>query len=72
MCAAYETPMSPETTGSPTAEYTVHSGRRQSTMAKVLWHIMMSLDGFIESPDGSTEWRLGHGETGPAGREVVR
>jgi hypothetical protein len=31
-------------------------------MAKVLWHVTMSLDGFIASPDGTSDG--GHTPTG--------
>lgn len=40
-------------------------------MSKVLWHITMSLDGFIAPRDYSTEWMFEHGSVGPMGREVM-
>jgi dihydrofolate reductase len=40
-------------------------------MSKVLWHITMSLDGFIAPRDYSTEWMSEHGSAGPMGREVM-
>jgi dihydrofolate reductase len=40
-------------------------------MSKVLWHITMSLDGFIAPRDYSTEWMFEHGSAGPMGREVM-
>ena len=40
-------------------------------MSKVLWHITMSLDGFIAPRDYSTEWMFEHGIAGPMGREVM-
>ena len=39
-------------------------------MSKVLWHITMSLDGFVLPRDYSTEWMSQHGNAGadlPAG-----
>lgn len=30
-------------------------------MAKVLWHVTMSLDGFIAGPDNSMDWMLSYG-----------
>jgi hypothetical protein len=40
-------------------------------MSKVLWHITISLDGFIAPHDYSTEWMFEHGSAGPMGREVM-
>jgi dihydrofolate reductase len=40
-------------------------------MSTVLWHITMSLDGFIAPRDYSTEWMFEHGSAGPLGREVM-
>lgn len=40
-------------------------------MSKVLWHITMSLDGFIAPRDYSAEWMFEHGSAGPMGREVM-
>lgn len=41
-------------------------------MTKVLWHITMSLDGFIAPEDDSVEWMFGHGAAGPLGLETMR
>jgi dihydrofolate reductase len=40
-------------------------------MSKVLWHITMSLDGFIAPRDYSTQWMFEYGSAGPMGREVM-
>jgi dihydrofolate reductase len=43
-------------------------------MSKVLWHVTMSLDGFIARRDNSTEWMFADrsaGPAGPMGGEVV-
>ena len=40
-------------------------------MSRALWHVTMSLDGFIARRDNSTEWMFAHGSAGPMGREVV-
>jgi dihydrofolate reductase len=40
-------------------------------MSKVLWHITMSLDGFIAPRDYSTGWMFEYGSAGPMGREVM-
>src|SRR6266568_4380868 len=40
-------------------------------MSKVLWHITMSLNGFIAPRDYSTEWMFAYGSAGPLGREVM-
>src|SRR5487761_476256 len=40
-------------------------------MTKVLWHVTMSLDGFIAPPDDSVEWMFGHGSAGPIGQEIM-
>jgi dihydrofolate reductase len=37
-------------------------------MTRMLWHVTMSLDGFIAPPDDSVEWMFGFGGAGPAGR----
>ena len=31
-------------------------------MAKVLWHVTLSLDGFIAGPEHSMDWMLGYGD----------
>jgi len=40
-------------------------------MSTVLWHVTMSLDGFIAPQDYSTEWMFESGGAGPMGREVM-
>jgi dihydrofolate reductase len=37
----------------------------------VIWHITMSVDGFIAPRDDSPEWMFGHGGVGPMGHEVI-
>lgn len=41
-------------------------------MALMIWHVTMSLDGFIAPPDDSAEWMFGHGAAGPLGAETMR
>jgi dihydrofolate reductase len=41
-------------------------------MAKVLWHVTMSLDGFIAGPDGSMDWMLGFDEENPDVDRLLR
>jgi len=36
-------------------------------MSTVLWHVTMSLDGFIAPEDYSTEWMFESGGAGPDG-----
>jgi dihydrofolate reductase len=43
-----------------------------STTTKVLWHITMSVDGYIESRDQSPDWMFGHGRPGPVAGEVIQ
>jgi hypothetical protein len=33
-------------------------------MSMVIWHVTMSLDGFITGPDDSMEWAFEYGESG--------
>ncbi|MFE3195506.1 dihydrofolate reductase family protein [Nocardia sp. NPDC059240] len=40
-------------------------------MTKVLWHITMSLDGFIAPEDDSVGWMFGHGAAGALGVETM-
>lgn len=40
-------------------------------MARVLWHVTMSLDGFIAGPGGSMEWMLGFGEENDEVNELI-
>jgi hypothetical protein len=35
-----------------------------ANMAKALWHVTMSLDGYIAPRDDSTGWMFGHGDAG--------
>ena len=39
---------------------------------KVLWHVTMSLDGFITGPDDAMDWVFSYKGTTPAGNEVIR
>jgi dihydrofolate reductase len=34
-------------------------------MAKLIWHITMSVDGFIAGPGDTMDWAFGHGPAGP-------
>jgi dihydrofolate reductase len=38
---------------------------------KVLWHVTMSLDGFIAGPGSAMDWAFGHGKPGPVAEEVI-
>ncbi|GIH08012.1 deaminase [Rhizocola hellebori] len=40
-------------------------------MGKVLWHITMSLDGFIAGPGGDMSWMAGYGGANPTAEEVM-
>jgi dihydrofolate reductase len=40
-------------------------------MARILWHVTSSLDGFIAPPDDSTDWMFGFGRAGVAGRTAM-
>nr|WP_281279238.1 dihydrofolate reductase family protein [Nocardia yunnanensis] len=40
-------------------------------MTKTIWHITMSLDGFIAPKDDSTDWMFGHGAAGPLGAATM-
>jgi dihydrofolate reductase len=37
----------------------------------VIWHVTMSLDGFIAGPSDGVEWAFRYGKPGPVGSEVV-
>ena len=37
----------------------------------LLWHVTMSLDGFIAGPDHTMEWAFGHPGPNPLGEEVM-
>lgn len=41
-------------------------------MAKVLWHVTMSLDGFIAGPGDYMDWMLGFGEENDEVEEIVK
>ncbi len=41
-------------------------------MAKVLWHVTMSLDGFIAGPENSMDWMLGYGEENSEVDELLK
>jgi dihydrofolate reductase len=38
----------------------------------VVWHVTMSLDGFIAGPDDAMDWFFEHAEPNPAVDEVIR
>ncbi|WP_144118645.1 dihydrofolate reductase family protein [Catellatospora sichuanensis] len=40
-------------------------------MGRVLWHVTMSLDGFIAGPGGDMSWLAGHGGPNPVVDEVL-
>ena len=40
-------------------------------MAKVLWHVTMSLDGFIAGPGDSMDWMLGFGDENSEVEELI-
>jgi dihydrofolate reductase len=39
-------------------------------VGKLIWHVTMSLDGFIAGPDHAMQWAFEHGEQTPLGEEV--
>jgi dihydrofolate reductase len=41
-------------------------------MGKVLWHVTMSLDGFIAGPEHSMDWMLGFGEENSEVDELLK
>ncbi|MEV7008162.1 dihydrofolate reductase family protein [Streptosporangium sp. NPDC051022] len=42
-------------------------------MGKVLWHVTMSLDGFIAGPKGEMDWTFGHSGVSPEMfQEIIR
>jgi dihydrofolate reductase len=41
-------------------------------MTQIIWHVTMSLDGFIAGPDDSMDWAFGHGPSGPLADDVMR
>jgi dihydrofolate reductase len=40
-------------------------------MTKIIWHVTMSVDGFIAGPDDAMDWAFGHGPAGPMADEVM-
>jgi len=46
----------------------VHTCRGSLMMGKVLWHTMVSLDGFIAGPDDDMQWVFGSTATKPDSR----
>jgi dihydrofolate reductase len=55
-----------------TAEVVPHGAdASQSLDAKVLWHVTMSADGFIATPDDSMDWAFGSGPPGPIAQAVI-
>jgi dihydrofolate reductase len=41
-------------------------------MTKIIWHVTMSVDGFIAGPDDTMDWAFGHGPAGPVADELVQ
>jgi dihydrofolate reductase len=41
-----------------------------STMSKLIWHITMSVDGYIAGPGDTMDWAFGHGPAGPLATEI--
>lgn len=41
-------------------------------MGKVVWHVTMSLDGFIAGPDDAMEWVFEHRGPNEVADEVIR
>jgi dihydrofolate reductase len=39
---------------------------------RVLWHVTMSLDGFIAGPNDAMDWAFGYGGPSPVGQEVMQ
>jgi dihydrofolate reductase len=39
-------------------------------MSKTVWHITMSLDGYIAGPDHAMEWAFGHAEHSPLADDI--
>jgi hypothetical protein len=35
-----------------------------------IWHVTMSLDGFIAGPEDELDWGFGHGRVGPMASEA--
>ncbi|MGH3088229.1 MAG: hypothetical protein ACRDSJ_13025 [Rubrobacteraceae bacterium] len=40
-------------------------------MGKVIWHVTMSLDGFIADPDDAMEWVFDYGEPSALVEEIM-
>jgi dihydrofolate reductase len=47
-------------------------GARVTSAGIVLWHVTMSLDGFIAGPDDAMDWVFEHAEPNPAVDQVIR
>jgi dihydrofolate reductase len=45
---------------------------RGGSVAKVLWHVTMSLDGFIAGPDDAMDWVFEYPEANTTADEVIR
>src|SRR5216683_2980495 len=41
-------------------------------MANVVWHVTMSLDGFIAGPGGAMDWMLGFGDEDDEVKELIK
>jgi dihydrofolate reductase len=41
-------------------------------MSSLIWHVTMSLDGFIAGRDDAMDWAFGHGPTGPLAGDVMQ
>ncbi len=41
-------------------------------MAEVVWHVTMSLDGFIAGPGGAMDWMLGFGDEDDEVNELIK
>ena len=46
------------------------SQTRQRTSVTSIWHITMSLDGYIAGPDDTMDWAFGAGPAGPLAAEI--
>jgi dihydrofolate reductase len=45
--------------------------RGEDMAGEILWHVTMSLDGFIAGPGDAMEWAFRHGKPGPVAEEVI-
>jgi dihydrofolate reductase len=41
-------------------------------MSRVVWHVTMSLDGFITGPDDSMEWAFDYDQPNPVADDVMK